>query len=318
VPDSTDSEPVHKKQRAALDTFLGVHDESPVKKTMCRIWAESHQKTRSYYIEKGSKGFHSLCSTLAPGQEQELMASIIQSANFRNACGINKDDKIPDSDLLKCLADVYGTADTPRMKMKILSLMAPYFEFYIIEDIIPGISRFKYNEAKKYASLSVPCAGLTEKKVVSHRRSIDDKLLDHFIGYLLSSQVTIDCPYGTKTYTVETGELITVPLIIMKHHYAQTVRQYMSYCSEIGLECCSERTYMRILEDIGPRVRKSMQGLDNYLADGITGFETLKKYASSLFRGEDGVLRSLDRAKNYLKCDYKVRLFLGSIPYFYI
>lgn len=306
VPDSTDTEPATKKQRLALDTLLGECNKSPVKKTMCKTWSEAHSRTKSDYTKKGTICLQSICNILAPGQEVQLMTSIVESANFRNTCGIAQNENICDSEMLQSLADIYSHAETPRLKRKVLSMMAPHFDLGKIKDLIPSVSYYKYYEAKKFAATSGPCLGLDKEDEKHRRKTISDQLLDHFVGYLMSSQVTIDCPYGTKKYDIQ-GQSTRVPLIIMKHHHSQVVRQYKAYCAEINIECCSERTYMRILEDIGPNVRKSMRGLDNFLADGLNAIDVLKKYALVLFPvNYETIVKLLDRAKQYLKCDYKV------------
>lgn len=48
---------------------------------------------------------------------------------------------------------------------------------------------------------------------------------------------------------------------------------------------------MRILQDVGPTVRKSMKGLDNYAADCAKALESLQKAAellSQLGKGNAG------------------------------
>lgn len=73
---------------------------------------------------------------------------------------------------------------------------------------------------------------------------------------------------------------------------------------------------MRILHSVGPTVRRSMKGLDNYAADGSKAIETLQK-AAELFcrlgKGKcwlDNICRVLSTSKQYLKLEYKVKGFL--------
>lgn len=73
---------------------------------------------------------------------------------------------------------------------------------------------------------------------------------------------------------------------------------------------------MRILHAVGPTVRRSMKGLDNYAADGSKAIETLQK-AAELFcrlgKGKcwlDNICRVLSTSKQYLKLEYRVIVLL--------
>ena len=80
--------------------------------------------------------------------------------------------------------------------------------------------------------------------------------------------------------------------------------QYIACCGDDEVEVKSHKTYMRVLQAIGPRVRKSMQGLDNYAADKAQAFDDLKALLP-LLKIENGA-SIIDDSKHYLKSDYKV------------
>ena len=69
---------------------------------------------------------------------------------------------------------------------------------------------------------------------------------------------------------------------------------------------------LRILTECSASVRKSLQGLDYYAAEGARAFDDLagiveKVYAlSDLSEGDTGLLESLKAGKLYLKGDFKV------------
>lgn len=92
----------------------------------------------------------------------------------------------------------------------------------------------------------------------------------------------------------------------------RTVKQYGSFCQETGFKTFSEKTMLRILSECSASVRKSLQGLDYFAADGSKAFEDLAEVVKGLpaigleQKWEHDVQDSLKAAKMYLKGDYKV------------
>ena len=82
----------------------------------------------------------------------------------------------------------------------------------------------------------------------------------------------------------------------------------MQYCSENKSVPFSERTMLRILSECSASVRKSLQGMDYFAAEGTRVFDVI----SNLISDVDGTLREtvlqevLKAAKLYLKGDFKV------------
>lgn len=295
----------HRK-RAALDTFLETSDQSPIKKTMCKEWVEAHASTTSYYTKKCTGILNAVCTTLAPGQEVELLQSVVKSAALRKM--LDMDHNTGSHEILECLCQLYKLAETPSIRKKVLSIIAPNYEYFEVKEIL-DISRYQFNTALKYASYCSPGYGLhmRQQDDVRHRQTITDAQHDHFIDFILSPQVSIDCPFGSTKMSTETGIEVVVPVVIMKHHKSEVVRQYMAYCDESEFKPCSESSCMRILADIRPKMRKSMHGLDNYHADGMDGFDTLKKLATEIFIiNHTEIVKKLERGQRYLKCEYAV------------
>ena len=82
----------------------------------------------------------------------------------------------------------------------------------------------------------------------------------------------------------------------------------MQYCLENKSVPFSERTMLRILSECSASVRKSLQGMDYFAAEGTRVFDV----TSNLISDVDGTLREtvlqevLKAAKLYLKGDFKV------------
>ncbi|CAF2145862.1 unnamed protein product, partial [Rotaria magnacalcarata] len=88
----------------------------------------------------------------------------------------------------------------------------------------------------------------------------------HFLEFVLSPSITTDIPFGKKVL-----------------HYTRIIQQYYSYCQETtsgNLKILGESSLFTILQACAASTRKSMAGIDNYAANGSTGFDNLKKSVS--------------------------------------
>ena len=90
------------------------------------------------------------------------------------------------------------------------------------------------------------------------------------------------------------------------------VQQYQQYCCETNFEPMSKRTLQRVLAVCSSSVRKSLQGLDNFSAQGAEAFDHLEKLVDKLVdcgktqQWAREIKQQLRLSKQYLKGDYKV------------
>ena len=92
----------------------------------------------------------------------------------------------------------------------------------------------------------------------------------------------------------------------------RVIQQYTQYCLEINFKPFSETTMRRVLFECSASVRKSLQGLDYFAAEGARAFDDLVVLIRQI--GEIGsgkewetiVVQPLMTSKQYLKGDYKV------------
>ena len=90
------------------------------------------------------------------------------------------------------------------------------------------------------------------------------------------------------------------------------VRQYSQYCAETNFHPFSERTMLRILSECSASVRKSLQGLDYYAAEGTRAFDELLSLVHKMCEyttdmdWETRTSDALKASKLYLKGDFKV------------
>ena len=154
------------------------------------------------------------------------------------------------------------------------------------------------------------------------RIRIDPKQLDHFLSFITSPHLVQDLPFGQKHLTLSSGQVLEVPNVIRTLIPQRITKQYSQYCEETRFQPFSERTMLRILSECSASVRKSLQGLDYFAADGTRAFEDLLTLVPKLAeygadkRCKTRTTENLKAAKLYLKGDYKVNFFiLSSVKY---
>ena len=107
------------------------------------------------------------------------------------------------------------------------------------------------------------------------RLRIDQQQLDHFLTFITSPHLVQDLPFGNKNLKLSNGHSITVPNVIRTLIPQRIVRQYQQYCSDSDFTPLSEKTMTRILSECSASVRKLLQGLDYFAAEGARAFDDL-------------------------------------------
>ena len=126
--------------------------------------------------------------------------------------------------------------------------------------------------------------------------------------------ISQDTAHGTSKMKLESGVELVIPKPIRKWIPARIIAQYLTICDESGFKPASIRTLFRILEVCPASTRKSLQGLENYTADGSEAFENLAEIISTLYDGgmpdsKADRLRSMALScKRYLKQDYSTHV----------
>ncbi|KAK3716900.1 hypothetical protein QZH41_017016, partial [Actinostola sp. cb2023] len=121
-----------------------------------------------------------------------------------------------------------------------------------------------------------------------------------------------DLPFGRRTLKLTSGAVIDIPNVIRTVLPSRLIVQYNQYCEESSYQPLSRTTLFRILsESCVASVRKSLQGLDNYAAEGGRGFDDLISILDTLLQygAGDAMIRHLKdqlrQLKQYIKGDYK-------------
>ena len=239
-----------------------------------------------------------ICSIIAPNEGEKLFDSL---------------PRVNSSKHLLPFVTAYVQAPSRNLKTQILSIYAHELskkELQKLHEPYGKLSRWQIDRARSHARACGP--GHEVKKTKHHRVKLNMAKVDHFIDFANRPYFHQDVAFGTRNLKLENGETIEMPNVVRTVTRSTMIAQYLEFCNEDGFEPLSRATLFRILEIREASQRKSLQGLDNTAADGSVAFMTMDNICGRLVHfGVDmewsqSVTKRLQKAKQYLKTDYKV------------
>lgn len=225
-------------------------------------------------------------------------------------------DSSVDQTLLQALADCYQEASNWEVRRQILSIMADKVRYSVLLRYIPGLTRYRFTEAKRHCLTYG--RGAPVQYVRSPRKDVSSAQIQHFISFITSSHVVQDLPFGERLIKLSNKDTIKIPNIIRIIVPERMVKQYLAYCTDSGFKPLSRSTLLRIIAVCPASTRKSLQGLDCVTSEGAEAFDDLLDVVERLGDAGQGMgwtkemQTRLRAAKRYLKSDYKVQVKIKS------
>ena len=298
-----------KGKVTALQWFMDECSIGPLGSVIKRPWSDASTKTHDCYIRKASEIIAEVLKTVAPESAPELWEAVRR----KDEVSQHLESVSPGSDLLLAVVESYKQADTSEIRRQLLSLVAGKMNYPTLTTLITRLSRYEFTAARRY--VHEVGAGLPLQPAAKQtREKVDSAKLDHFLDFITSSNIVQDLPFGRKTLTLSSGTKIDIPNVIRTVLPSRLIKQYNQYCSEDDYTPLSTRTLFRILsEACVASVRKSLQGLDSYAAEGGRGFDDLLSLFETLaqYGANEAVITELKDnlryLKQYIKSDYKVK-----------
>ena len=295
-----------------LNTFLHSRDISPVRYPMKTDWEEASERTRRRHIRKAKQAILAVLDEVAPNQCQQLWQSLVASKSLEHQFSSDNDEQV-DEVLIGALAECYNNADNWQTRRQILSIMADKVSYKTLRTWVPNLTRYRFSAARKHVLTEGRGVPLPQQSSRT-RMAVSQSQLDHFLDFITSQHVMQDLPFGEKSITLSTKQVIMVPNVVRMMIPESIVKQYLTYADECGFTPLSRRTLLRILSVCSASTRKSLQGLDYVSSAGSQAFDDLSDVVDRL--GEElmgmtwarEIKERLKSAKRYLKRDYKVIL----------
>jgi len=281
---------------------------SPIESSLQSPWQQISRTQKAYYLRKVRQVFHAVLSTIAPEQEHEIMNELKCCLDTDDRDAVGNEKKINDKELSILLA-VYNAAESRQTRLQILSLFAKHFTKKYLKEMIPGLSNWQIDQARRHAVEDGPGNPVIPTPI--KRTRLDPVKTNHFVNFIARPNFLQDVAFGKKDIKLDSGEKITIPNVIRTMVPSRIIKQYLCFCQETGFEPASERTLFRIIDVCAASTQKSLQGLDYFSTEGAQGFEVLENVIDKL--EESGAMSTwakeakniLKETRRYLKTDYK-------------
>ena len=295
-----------------LNKYLVSRDVSPVRSQLHTPWEMASERTKRYYTRKAGQGVAAVVNDIAPKESGSLYRTLCSSAVLRKHFSSDEDSDADtvDETLMKALGECYQEANHWETRRQILSIMADKVRYSKLLRYIPGLTRYRFTEAKRHCLTYGRGAPVQSER--SPRTDVPSSQIEHFIAFITSAHIVQDLPFGEKSITLSNKDTIKIPNVIRTIVPERVVKQYHAYCADSGFKPLSRSTLLRILAVCPASTRKSLQGLDYVTSAGAQAFEDLADVVERLGDAGQGMGWTEDMqirlraAKRYLKSDYKV------------
>ncbi|XP_064637531.1 uncharacterized protein LOC135493845 [Lineus longissimus] len=289
-----------------LNTFLQYGGYEPVEGRLLKPIEECGGSTVRLYTQKAREAINLSLNCLAPGQEEALLERVLQ----KEKKGVSPESEL--AAIVKC----YEDSKSWYTKRQLLSIIAEGRTKEQLQAMIPGLTVYRIDQARKHAkdigSGQPVSVGPIEKS------RLDDVKVDHFLDFVSQPEFLQDVAYGTKTIKLSHGEKLEIPNVVRSVISSRIIDLYLGYCEETGFSSLKRSSLFSIIQVCAASQKKSLAGLDNVVSEGTDAFETLHETINTL--GECGhssswiedKKRRLDKAKLYLKSDYKMNVHTSS------
>ena len=151
-----------------------------------------------------------------------------------------------DNQLLGRLINLYEEANSWYTRQQILSIFVCDHSKSELSTLIPGLTKWRIDEARKHAFLNEPGQQIEPPQI--KRSRLHPAKVDHFLDFVSSPSFLQDVAYGTKKLKLSDGDTLEIPNAVRTVIASRLVRLYTSYCSETGFQPLGRSTLFNILK----------------------------------------------------------------------
>ncbi|CAC5390369.1 unnamed protein product [Mytilus coruscus] len=314
---SYDSSTLPERNFELLNTTLsslshhGYGAVSPLRSKLSTPFIESADRTKRYYKRKAGQLISTLLDTIAPGQGDILLDAM---SNDKKSTA----DTSSSEDITSTIVRLYNESTDTGYKVKILSIIVNKHSKSTLQEMIPGITVYRIDQARQHALLY----GRGSEEDLVHtqqkRQRMDKSKLAHAVNFFTDPSFIQLVACGTRELNLDNGEKLVIPDIVRTTMHSTLVELYLSHCDETDSQPLSRSSLFRILNACSASKRSCLKGLDNISAEGSAAFDTCIYVISEIEK--KGLLSAWSKAissklksyKMYLKTDFKLHLEIES------
>ena len=210
---------------------------SPVRFQLTQPIQDVARSTRSYIRRKSKEVVGTTLECIAPGQSNELLALVANPTPT---------EPEPVNNVMATLLSLYEGATSWYTKMTILSIFAQHYTKTQLKDLVPGLTTWRIDQARKHAV--VVGAGHSEVREPVMRYRLEGEKVDHFLDFISSPHYLQDVAYGTRKIKMSSGECLEIPDLVRTVISSRMVKLYQLYCSEVGFQPLGRSTLFSVLK----------------------------------------------------------------------
>ena len=261
-----------KEPLKKLNDFLASRDVSPVRDKLSVPWESANERTKRRYSRKAKQSVQEVLEVIAPGQSDKSLTTLGES--------LPSERTQAEEEILQALAESYLNATHWSTRRQILSILADKLSLKELTHYIPGVTPYRFNIARHHRLLHG--RGAIVPTDITRRMKVDFAKVDHFLDFITSSHIVQDMPFGEKMLKLSAGEVIKTPNVIRMLIPERITQQYFQFCTETNFTPMSKRTQLRVLDVCSASVCTSLQGLDNFSAQGSKAIEDLSEIVDKI------------------------------------
>lgn len=232
-----------KESLASVNNLLknvSGRDVSPVRAQLQSQIDDVSQSTLRYYRRKSLQSCMATLECIAPGQSQAMFELI---RNYDKEEGALES---PQNEVIQKLITLYQDTTSRVTRLEILSIFVQDYSKSQLKEMIPGITTWRIDEARKHAVLFGP--GKAKEVPKSHRTRMDPVKVDHFLDFISSPHFLQDVAYGTKCLKLSNGKTMEIPNVVRTVTSSRLVELYQKTCKENSFEPLGRSTLFSILK----------------------------------------------------------------------
>ncbi len=295
-------------------------------------------------VQKTKEVLNTVIETICPEGAQELKQTLLKTAPSVWMQGSTSPQV---SAVLSSVADAFRVSETRQECLQALSLVADSFPFAVLQEYIPGVTKYMFTQARYYAALLDKCEN--KKQTQNTLDECDKRSIWAALDFIASDLVSMPAPFGTSKMKLSSGEQQEIDLYIrqqsMEHiyHIYKTFMEQISYpesehetashqlegttngpnsnipnldrSEETKPKVLSRSLFLQILKKCPAKTRHSIHGLDSYTFGGLEATDSLineiENWRKLGLVGKEWAEEKkglLHDAKTYLRSDYKVHI----------
>ena len=212
-------------------------DVSPVRAQLHSPIEEISESTARYYKRKSVQSCIVALECIAPGQSGALFELVSSQQNTNSVDST-------ESDIVNKLISLYKDTTARVTRLEILSIFVQDYSKSQLKEMLPGLTKWRIDEARKHAALYGP--GMPKEVPQTYRTRMDPAKVDHFIDFISQPHFLQDVAFGTRHLKLSTGKKLEIPNVIRTVTSSRLVKLYCATCKENGYDPLERSTLFSI------------------------------------------------------------------------